>query len=545
MVGTDGLTTRYVQGDEVGSSTWSRTTGGVTMASSGPDAFGWWVVATDLDQATTDLARFSWTTGSGRGAAHGDELYSLTAGEVRRQALSTGRTGVVYRGGLLELPTDVHDGSTWSSQGALVIMTDGALGTPVTYTSEGAATRAADGELAGVGCLDVVVKETVQGAAETSATRTWCPGKGIAAFTVDGRLWKAATTSPAATVSADPGAFDWSRAADLTLTATSLAPEGPLATRSASLLALSYLARPALLPNGTLVAAVKQNSDIVAIDPGATTGNRDHTVWRAHPGGVIVTCATLGDVTVAVTSDRRISAYGPSGLALWSVRLPDTSSTRPVAFGGHIVVSGVDGTVTALDPATGEVAWRVSMPSEIQVRPVVAGDTLVVIDESGTMAAIDPDGNQFWQNAELPASSFAVSRGVLVVSERGASTVRGYDVATGTKLWRVWEPGLLGNLADLGGTVVGYSSAGLIAYDPSTGAQVWTRPGQLYDGLPAGDRYLVLTATSIQAVDASGAVTAEWEHHVDTLEQSTGYLMVTGTAVAVATSRVVVRGVVS
>lgn len=515
------------------------------MASSGPDAFGWWVVATDLDQATADLARFSWTTGAGRDAAHGDELYSLTGGEVRRQALSTGRTGVVYRGGLLELPADVHDGSTWSSQGALVTMADGALATPIAYTSTGSATRASDSELAGVGCLDVVVKETVQGAAETSAARTWCPSRGIVAFTVGGSLWKASATAPATTVSADPDVFDWSRGADLTFTATKLAPDGPLATRSSSLLALSYLARPALLPNGILVAAVKQNNDIVAIDPGATTGNRDHTVWRAHPGGVIVTCATLGDVTVAVTSDRRISAYGPSGLALWNVGLPDTASTRPVSFGGHIVVSGVDGSVTALDPATGDVAWRVSMPGEIQVRPVVSGDTLVVIDEGGTMAAIDPDGNQVWQNAELPAASFAVSRGVLVVSERGAFTVRGYDVATGTKLWRMWEPSLLGSLADVGGTVVGYSSTGLIAYDPSTGAQVWTRPGQLYDGLAAGDRYLVLTATSIQAIDSTGAVAAEWQHHVDTLEQSTGYLMVTGTAIAMATSQVVVRGVVS
>ncbi len=545
MVGTDGLTTRYVAGDQFGSSTWSRTTGGVPMASSGPDAFGWWVVLTDIDQATADLARFSWTTGADRDASYGDELYSLTGGEVRRQALSTGRTGVVYRGGLLELPADVRDGSTWTSQGALVAMTDGALGTPITYTSKGSATRAADGQLAGAGCLDVVVTETVQGAAETSARRTWCPGKGIVAFTVDGRAWTAAAPSSAMTVSVEPGVFDWSRGADLTFTATSLSPDGPVATRSSSLLSLLYLARPALLPNGVLVAAVKQNSDLVAIDPGSTTGSRDHTVWRAHPGGVIVTCATLGDVTVAVTTDRRISAYGPTGLALWSVRLPDTSTTRPVSFGGHIVVSGVDGSVTALDPATGEVAWHVSMPGEIQVRPVVSGDTLVVIDESGAMAAIDPDGNQVWQNTELPASSFAVSAGVLVVSERGASTVRGYDLATGTKLWRVWEPNLLGSLADLGGTVVGYSSTGLIAYDPATGTQVWSRPGQLYDGMSAGDRYLVLTATRIQAIDSTGAVTAEWEHHVDTLEQSTGYLMVTGTAVAVATSRVVVRGVVS
>lgn len=545
LVGSDGQTTMYELGDGLASATWSRTTGGVPMASSGPDAFGWWAVVTDLNQSTTDLARFSWTTAEGSDdALHGDDLYSLSNGEVRRQVVVAGRTGTIYRGGLLELPADVHDGSTWTSQGGLVTMTDGAPGQLVSYSSRGSAARSTDGELAAGGCLDVVVAQTVQGATETSSTRTWCPGRGIVAFAVGDRTWRAVGSARPAEVTVDVSAFDWSRAGDVTLTSTSLVPEGLAATRSVSLLSLSYLARPALTTSGLLVAAVKQNSDIVAIDPGSTTGNRDHTVWRAHPGGVIVTCATLGDMTVAVTTDRRISAYGPTGLALWSVRLPDTSSTRPVAFGGRIIVAGVDGTVTALDPSTGATAWRLSMPNEIQVRPVVAGDTLVVVDEGGTMAAIDPDGNQRWQNAELPAATFGVSAGVVVVSERGSSAIRGYDLDSGTKLWRIWEPSLIKGLADVGGTLVGWSSNGLLGYDPATGTQRWSRTETLYDAVPSGDRFVVLTATSILAVDATGQIAAQWDHHIDP-EQRDGYLMVTADTIGVATSQAVVVGVVS
>lgn len=539
LIGPNGLSVRYAQRDGVASATWSRTRGGATLASSGPDALGWWPILTKLDQASADLARFSATWAQGAATGHSDEVFSLVNGDVRREVAVVGSDAQMYRDGRLELPATIAAGSTWTSQGSLYTLRDGKLSTAAAYyTSDGSAETAQDAGLAAAGCLDVVVRETIQGAPLTSTTRTWCPGRGIVRFGDGATTWQQATSVPESTVSPVSKAFDWTRAADL-----SFAASMPLTSLGSSLLMLTYVSRPGVLPDGTLVVALKGNGDIVALDTAATTGNKDHTTWRVHPGGVITSCVTLGEITVATTSERKAVAYGPTGLALWSAPLTDTSNARPAEFGGRIVVVTVDGGVVALDQATGAEAWRSSLPNEIQLRPQVSGDTLVAIDESGTMVAFDTSGNQLWRTSEPSTDMYTISSGVVVLHERGGSAVRGYDLATGTKLWRVWQPTSLTALVDVDGVAVAYGLGGVTSYDAATGAVGWTETNAPIDAMVEGDHLVLLTTTDLVVLGRDGKVSAQWRHDLTNFSTTTAYLVIGPDSVSAVTTTQLYRGV--
>ncbi len=534
MVGGDGFTAWYTDESThatIGSGTWARTHGAYDLASSGPDPLGWWIVSTPLDTSTVDLARFSWAMGrTAETAIQGDEVFSLANGEVRREVLTDGPGALIYKGGLLELPADVHAGSTWGSAGTVIGFRDGEPGNSGPYTSQGAAATPPEADLAAAGCLDVTLKETY-GTSDITASRTWCPGRGMVRFDLD-NIRYTIDQSPAMSYPVAADAFDWSRLSRAAATTTTLAPQG------VSLLTLAYLSRPGVLLDGTLVVALKSDNDVVAINPAKTTGNLDRTVWRAHPGGVILTCVTFGQVTVASTSERRVVAYSPTGVVLWVISTPDTVDQPAIAFGGQVVVTSVDGTVQALDPATGRQVWRTKMPSELALQPAASGDTMVVIDENGTTVAFGTDGHEVWRSSEYPAGVYGIVGGVVVVNERGASTLRGYDLATGNKLWRSWEPDLVRSFSDLDGVVLAYTSSGAKAFDPATGRVLWSVTQQALDLLVVGDRAVLATSDSLVVLDRTGAEVTRIPHGLNRLSQVSVYLSSsTNSLVAVTTSQ--------
>jgi PQQ-like domain len=539
MVGGDGLTSWYTDDSThvtIASATWARARGASTLASSGPDPLGWWMVTTPLDAATVDLARFSWAMGRTDGI-QGDEVFSLVNGEVRREVFVEGGGAAIYTGGRLELPADVHPGSTWGSAGTVIAFQDGKPGDSSPYTSQGSAASPQEADLAAAGCLDVTVDETLHGN-DTKTSRTWCPGRGMVRFNLD-NLRYTISDSPAMSYPITADAFDWTRATSAAASTTTVVSQGD------SLLTLSFVSRPGVLPNGTLVVALKGNNDVVAINPGATTGNKDRTVWRAHPGGVILSCVTLGQVTVATTSERRVVAYSPTGVALWVMSTPDSVNQPALAFGDHIVVASVDGMVLALDPATGRQVWRAKMPSELALQPVTSGDTLVVIDENGTTVALGPDGHELWRSAEFPASVYAISGGVLVVNERGASTLRGYDIVTGTKLWRSWERGGMRSFSDLDGVALAYMDTGVKAFDPATGSVLWSLGPEALDLMVVGDRAVLATADSLAVLDRAGTETLSMRHGLSQLPQATVFLASSTNSLVAITYMQLFRGVLA
>lgn len=541
MVGADGYTAWYADDPThsvAASGTWARSHGGFDLASSGSDAIGWWVVLTPLNTSTVDVARFSWSTGETPDVApHGDEVYSLVNGEVRLEAASTGSVSTVYKGGVLVLPADVRAGSAWTSSGGAVAVVAGKPSAAVPYTSTGSAAAPSETDLAAEGCLDVTTVDTTNGAAATSS-RTWCPGRGLVRFDIAGRRFTAGDRPPTSTsYPLFQDAFAWTRLDGASSSTTPLT--------GASLLVLAYVSRPGVLSDGTLVVALKGDNDVVAVSPTATTRNLDRTLWRAHPGGVILSCVTLGQVTVAATSERRVVAYGPSGVVLWVASVPDSVNVSAISFGGHVVVTSVDGTVLALDPVTGHELWRAKTPSELAVQPVTSGDTLVVIDENGTTLALGTDGHELWRSSEYPASAYVIAAGVLVVNERGSATLRGYDLATGNKLWRSWEPDIVRSFSDLDGVVLAYTSKGEQGFDPATGSLLWTVAQPALDLLLVGDRAAIVTPDSIVVLDRAGSETARVPHALGRLPQVSVYLASNSTSLLAVTTSELFRKVLA
>ena len=530
MVGGDGYTAWYVDDltrSSIASGTWARSHGAYDLASSGPEALGWWAVLTTLDSATVDLARFSWAAGgTAEAAARGDEVYSLANSEVRLEVSTGGQVPSIFKGGLLLLPADVHAGSTWESAGTVVPLADGKLGGALPYTSRGTATTPQDAALAAAGCLDVTTVDATNGSDGTTS-RTWCPGRGMVRFHIGARGY--AVAAPAAmSYPITTAPFEWLRLSGAATRTTSLVSRG-------SLLTVSYVSRPGLLADGVLVAALKGDNDVVAIDP-AATATADRTVWRAHPGGIILSCVTLGEVTVATTSERRVVAYGPTGVALWIHSVPDSVNQPAIAFGNRIVVASVDGTVSALDPATGREVWRTKMPSELALQPSASGDTMVVIDENGTTSAFGRDGHELWSSTEFPASAYAIVGGVVVVGERAAATVRGYDLTTGNKLWRWWVSDLVRSFVDLDGVVLAYTDSGAKGLDPATGTALWSVSQRALDLIVVGDRAVLATAHDLVVLGRDGAETARVSHGLTGLPSSTVYLAASANSLVASTN---------
>src|SRR5690606_36087722 len=100
-------------------------------------------------------------------------------------------------------------------------------------------------------------------------------------------------------------------------------------------------------------AATTNTDDIVAITASSAELTR---AWYAHPGGDIVTFATVGDVTVVSTGLRRLVAYDGAGHRLWQHDLAELVVAPPTATqDGRVATVGLDGTVIMFDSVTGEV----------------------------------------------------------------------------------------------------------------------------------------------------------------------------------------------
>jgi outer membrane protein assembly factor BamB len=121
----------------------------------------------------------------------------------------------------------------------------------------------------------------------------------------------------------------------------------------------------------------------------------------------------------------------------WSVHLPDGSKSSPQLVGGLLLVGGLDHTLRALDPTTGEERWRHTAEGELG-RGGAAADGLVFwVDSTGTLSAIDiATGEPRWTravNASRETAPTAVDGVVYVGTETGAL---GLDAATGEEHWR-------------------------------------------------------------------------------------------------------------
>ena len=211
----------------------------------------------------------------------------------------------------------------------------------------------------------------------------------------------------------------------------------------------------------------------------------------------------------AQTSETRISPATVGGLAeRWRVDGVDGSTSTPAVFANIVYFGAWDGTLRAVQAATGAEVWTTQLTSSvIDDSPVIAGETVYVGDGTGNLHAVDRlTGAVRWTRDLDPHANTRIFSSPVVIDNRvivGVAstelsliksnyTFRGsvvsLDAATGAVQWRVYTAA---DDATAGAGVSVWSSAAIdaerhLAYI-GTGQSYEAPAGPLSDALLAID----------------------------------------------------------
>jgi len=140
------------------------------------------------------------------------------------------------------------------------------------------------------------------------------------------------------------------------------------------------------------VIAVGQGGRMVSLD--LITGQRQ---WELNLAG-IDTPWVAGDWIFVVTDQAKlICVYRQNGHIRWITQLPQFAKAKakkgeidysgPVLAGGRLIVTGSNGALIYVDPATGAVQSQASLGAPVNLSPVVANSTLYILDDRGRLSA--------------------------------------------------------------------------------------------------------------------------------------------------------------
>ena len=90
----------------------------------------------------------------------------------------------------------------------------------------------------------------------------------------------------------------------------------------------SAVTPPVRTESGLVIRATLGRGDLVATTPKTLT--EWTSIWRAHPGGTVLSLSAFGNVIIATTSNRQMVAYSDVGVRLWQLSLDDLAPTPPV-----------------------------------------------------------------------------------------------------------------------------------------------------------------------------------------------------------------------
>ncbi len=239
---------------------------------------------------------------------------------------------------------------------------------------------------------------------------------------------------------------------------------------------------------------------------------------RQHEGACGGTSSPLliGDRLVT-TDELGISAYeARTGVVAWRYDWsdPDDSSTPAMAVSGGVLIaangdchsmSDPNGTLTALDVATGRVRWKHDLDTPIY-SAVVDKNVAVVSGESPsdeliTLAYRTSDGHLMWSKPGYTGSSVAANGRILLTK---STTTAAVEVTTGAVLWtkpRLWRAESATPASD---RFLVTDGTALTAVNAATGAVAWTAPGKAADLMATDGRRVYRSADhTIEALSAA------------------------------------------
>jgi outer membrane protein assembly factor BamB len=466
--------------------------------------FGSQVLAA-LGASGLETTKFWRTTSSTLGdlneTAQTTAIYRVN-GPVELVAESGPAAGRVYRPALLELPADVRPGASWSSSGS--------AGT-LSYRSEFHAMAATDSCLRVRGTLSYSSSSGQPGPVR-AIDKLWCEAEGLVREReVTGDVTTQSSRQPAPEASQNATAapaFSWSapeRWTRKSFTSMSADPRfgsGDMGGAPAPI-------EPVVTSSGLVVRALASSNDLVAFTP--KTQQAWVSIWRAHPGGSLITISVLGNVVVATTSNRQTVAYDATGARLWTLQLDELATAGPVRVDeDRMALVDIGGTARVLVIATGAVVWQHSVGADVAVAPVAAGNAVVIMDQGGSTTALEADsGEQRWQ-VDVEGKAAAASGDVVVVIED--QTAEALSLADGRHRWlRPYDDTFL-TMTDFDGrTVVSAKGSTQIIESGGRTVSIHQAFQQAFSKLTVADHYLIGWGTAEAVVlDTQLRTVARW-----------------------------------
>ncbi|WP_433257684.1 PQQ-binding-like beta-propeller repeat protein [Streptosporangium sp. CA-135522] len=294
------------------------------------------------------------------------------------------------------------------------------------------------------------------------------------------------------------------------------------------------------------VGAIKEAD---AFDPTTESpGFLSYTVARTN-GFYGATIINVGPVIVRLSSPSRqavrlispllrdnllarykpgVRAPGPAREGGWSHPTDAVVRTEPVVVDDVVYATSGDGTVSALDAATGAMRWRFQTGGSLLFDHVVMDGTVFAANASGRLVALDAaTGRMRWSRRINVVSDLVVAAGRLYVWTRNPAWAVNAEVvalngASGKRLWTFRPEGdILNPDPVLAGEVVhvGSDHGMVYALDAASGARKWrlrVGGGQDHTHLvrAGGVVYAASTDGKVHALEASSGK-VRWSSGID------------------------------
>jgi outer membrane protein assembly factor BamB len=242
-------------------------------------------------------------------------------------------------------------------------------------------------------------------------------------------------------------------------------------------------------PTTTTPAVVATATPSVAT-PSLATPSASRASGQRSPsaGAVTPTASPSASSTPPAAVDSHLVAVDVGDQQrVWSLALPEVSRTGVTVDGTTAFVGTIDGTVTAVDIASGNVRWASATGAPFLDQPIAAGDDLALVSAQGDRSVRASvvglrvsDGSEAWRYQPVTTATVvgpaSVGNGVGFVSLTDA-TIRSFDLSTGAERWssRLNSIVFLGGppVVVANGVIVSDAGGQLYRLDATTGDRVW------------------------------------------------------------------------
>jgi outer membrane protein assembly factor BamB len=205
--------------------------------------------------------------------------------------------------------------------------------------------------------------------------------------------------------------------------------------------------------------------------------------YRAKLGGLVRSSPLpIANGVVAGIVDAKgagaVVAVDAKGKLMWTRKLGAVFSSAALAA-GRVLCGSDDGSLHALDAATGALIWSAKLGAKVRATPAVGGDTAIVGAFDGRVAAVRvADGTEAWSRALGHAvySSACLASGIAVLGCHEGH-LHGLDQATGEPRFETATRGpVVSSPVAAGALVIGASTDGSVYLLDASGGVLDRQP---------------------------------------------------------------------